>query len=99
MHILAGFSFFFFFSAFYNLPLGSSVFVSASFIISYTIGILSFLAPAGIGVQEGVLLILLNSRVPSGVVVQVVLFSRLWTVTADFIAAGLAFVLNRRDRN
>lgn len=99
LHMLAGFSFFLFFRAFYNMPLGSSIFISASFIISYTVGILSFLAPAGIGVQEGLLLVFLNNRVPSGVVVQVVLFSRLWTMAADFIAAGLIFILGRRNGN
>lgn len=97
LQFLAGLSFLFFVRTFSPVSLENAIFVIISFIAAYLIGALSFLAPAGLGVREGILLILLNNVIPSAVVVQVALFSRLWTVIADLGGAGSAFALRKID--
>lgn len=97
--IVLGTSFYFFINAFYNLnpfyiyiPVLSGI--SA---LSFIIGYLSFFSPAGLGVREGVLIILLSHFMPTPIAIGVSLLSRLWSLGSELIILVL-FIINAKTR-
>jgi uncharacterized membrane protein YbhN (UPF0104 family) len=62
-------------------------------------GILSFIAPAGIGVREGVLTTLLaNKGIPVTDAISVAVFSRLWFLGGESIIFLSALFVNKQNR-
>jgi uncharacterized membrane protein/uncharacterized membrane protein YbhN (UPF0104 family) len=61
----------------------------AVFAASYVIGFLSLITPSGLGVREGVMVLLLAPAFSTGVAAVVAIVSRLWMVAAEVIGAGL----------
>ena len=57
--------------------------------LSFLVGYLVFLAPAGLGAREGAMALLLTPLVPTGVAALVAILSRLWTVVAELAGAVL----------
>jgi uncharacterized membrane protein YbhN (UPF0104 family) len=86
-----------------NLPLSASVLLSATFAFSWVLAMVSFLTPAGLGVREAALLVLLVPQlspvvgpVAAGPLAAVLTAgSRVWTTVADGLSIGLAFVVDR----
>lgn len=60
-----------------------------SFILAYVIGYLAFFAPGGLGARELILTAVLTSFMGSGAV-GLVIAARLWNLTNEIIAAGIA---------
>ncbi|HXF63272.1 MAG TPA: lysylphosphatidylglycerol synthase domain-containing protein [Caldilineaceae bacterium] len=58
--------------------------------IAITVGLLSLIAPSGIGAREGALLLLLAPRLEGAVVTVVALAMRLWTACGELIIALLS---------
>jgi uncharacterized membrane protein YbhN (UPF0104 family) len=58
---------------------------------AWVIGFLSFLAPGGLGVREGILVYLLGFYLPSHVAIVVTLLSRLWVTAAELMGMALTF--------
>jgi uncharacterized membrane protein YbhN (UPF0104 family) len=59
------------------------------------VGLLVIIAPAGIGVKEGVMLILLSNYLPQDISLIISVFSRLWSTLADLIVGVIGGVLTR----
>ncbi len=68
-----------------------------SFPVSAVLGVLAIFAPAGLGVREGVLLMLIKYTIAPGVAAVVVIVSRLWLTTAELLLAGIAYLLMRHQ--
>jgi len=72
--------------------------VTGAFIWSFLAGYLAIFAPGGIGVREYVAVLLLSSLFASNEVGMVTILHRVLYTLAEFLLAGVAFLLNRRTR-
>lgn len=70
-------------------------FLTAAFLVAGTIGTLALFAPSGLGVREGVLIVLLAIVLPKSVAALAVVFLRLWSMGMDLLFYGLAIALDR----
>lgn len=61
--------------------------------LSFLVGYLVFLAPAGLGAREGAMAVLLRPYAPVAVAAVVAVLSRLWTVAAELLGAGIVLAL------
>jgi hypothetical protein len=66
--------------------------------LSFLAGFVVLFAPAGLGVRETTMTVLLGPLVPAGVAAVIALLSRLWTVAAEIIGAIPAILTLRRTR-
>jgi hypothetical protein len=60
---------------------------------AWLVGVAVLLAPAGLGVREGVLLLLLKGWLPLGVATVVALGARVWSTLGELLALGIAYML------
>jgi uncharacterized membrane protein YbhN (UPF0104 family) len=77
------------------LPLSSLPLLTASFLLAGTLGTLAVFAPSGIGVREGILMILLATLLPRPVAAVAVVVLRLWSIGMDLAFYGIAVALDR----
>ncbi|WP_156326138.1 lysylphosphatidylglycerol synthase domain-containing protein, partial [Nonomuraea sp. SBT364] len=73
------------------------VFAVAAFALSWCLGIMTFVVPAGAGVREAAMVVALAPVMDSGRAIAVALCSRVVIVVGDLICAGLAGIAARRD--
>lgn len=92
-----GIAFYFFIYSFYPIELYYVPILSGIYAISFTAGYLTFFTPAGLGVREGVLTILLSLFIPMPVAIGVSLLSRLWLISVEFVILIL-FIINSETR-
>lgn len=74
---------------------GLIVELTAAVLLAGTLGTLALFAPAGLGVREGILIVLLGLLIPRSVAVAAVLVLRLWSILMDFAYYALAMLLDR----
>lgn len=81
-------------------PLTSSLLPAlvATWAAAYVIGYLSLLTPSGLGVREGVMVLLLAPLLPAPAPTVIALAARLWMVVAEVIAATMALISRSRQR-
>ncbi len=65
---------------------------------AFVVGYLSMLTPSGLGVREGVMILLLAPIFPSPVPTMVALLARLWMVGGELAGAALALISRSRER-
>lgn len=65
------------------------------FVLAATLGMVSFLVPAGVGVRDGLLLLVLTTVLGSPGAVAVVVLARFLNVVVDVIAAGAGWLWAR----
>jgi uncharacterized membrane protein YbhN (UPF0104 family) len=98
--VLSGIGLFLLGDSFSPLALGKLPQVIGAMGFSWVIGTLSFLTPAGLGVREGAMGILLTGLLPVPFPALVAILARFWWSLADFASIGLAFVfLGKKRRN
>jgi glycosyltransferase 2 family protein len=93
--VLTGAAFFLFVMALTPLPLsafGALIGINA---LAFVAGYLVFVAPAGLGVRELSLTVLLSAFVPTEVAALIAVAARLWTVLSEVIPAAVLLVLPR----
>ena len=97
--LIGGFSAFLLFNSL--TPLSFSLFfpLTGSFYAAGLIGIAAFFAPAGIGVREGVLFLLLPAFIPMPIVIVGAIAMRLITTFAEVFLAALFSFLYRVSRS
>lgn len=74
----------------------AATYLVASWAAAYVIGYLTLLTPAGLGVREGALALLLMPVVPAGVAAVIAIVARLWMVAGEVLGAGAALVVRGR---
>jgi uncharacterized membrane protein YbhN (UPF0104 family) len=103
LHLLCwlgyGLAFYLFTRALYPVPLERLPALVGIFAGAWVIGFLSFLAPGGLGVREGILVYLLGFYLPSHVAIVVTLLSRLWVTAAELMGTALAVGFDGLCRN
>jgi uncharacterized membrane protein YbhN (UPF0104 family) len=99
-----GVFFAFFAAAFVPLEPAAAVGVGAAYVAASVLGYIAVFAPSGLGVREGVLVLLLQSYMSPGEAAFLAVASRLATVVAEIALAGFAGIagnkapaLNLRD--
>ena len=70
----------------------------AAWAAAYVIGYLSLLTPSGLGVREGVMVLLLTAIMPEPVAAVVAVVARLWMMAGEVIGAGGSLLLGRPHR-
>jgi uncharacterized membrane protein YbhN (UPF0104 family) len=88
-----GLAFTIFIKAFTPTPLGIYPGLTGAFAFSFNIGFLALFAPGGIGVREGVLVLLLGSYFPAPVAILISILSRLWMSTVELLCFLIALSL------
>lgn len=78
------------------IALDAVPFLVAAWAAAYVIGYLSLLTPAGLGVREGVLAVLLFTLMPQPVAAVVAIIARLWMVVGEVLGAGAALAIRGR---
>jgi uncharacterized membrane protein YbhN (UPF0104 family) len=96
IHLLSALPLFLLLKAVYPLISPGHVgYVTASFLLAGSLGTLAVFAPSGIGVREGVLIVLLGAVIPKEVTLLAVLFLRLWAIAMDLAFYCVAALLDR----
>ncbi|MBB6350747.1 hypothetical protein FHU36_007319 [Nonomuraea muscovyensis] len=83
---------------YFVLPEAGLVFAVGAFALSWCLGIMTFVVPAGAGVREAVMVAVLAPVLDSGAAIAVALCSRAVIIVGDLICAGLAGIAARRGR-
>lgn len=89
---LSGFGLYLLADSFSPLTLTQLPVVIGAMGFSWVLGTLSFLTPAGLGVREGVMGVLLAGLIPAPLPALVAILARFWWSLADFGSIGLAFL-------
>ncbi|MEV5556662.1 lysylphosphatidylglycerol synthase domain-containing protein [Nonomuraea wenchangensis] len=82
---------------YFVVPQGGLVFAVGAFALSWCLGILTFVVPAGAGVREVAMVAVLAPHVSGGAAIAVALSSRIVIIVGDLICAGLAGIAARRS--
>jgi glycosyltransferase 2 family protein len=69
---------------------GGLPYLVASWAAAYVIGYLSLLTPSGIGVREGVMVVLLAAIMPEPVAAVIAIVARLWMIAGEVVGAGVS---------
>jgi len=88
--ILLGVFFALFAAAFVPVDLNVAVRAGAAYVAAAVLGYVTVFAPSGLGVREGLVVILLQRYMPAGEAAFLAVASRLAAVAAEIIIAGLA---------
>lgn len=95
--ICQGLAFYLFVRSFISLPFSHASILAACFAFAWVCGFLSFLTPAGLGVREWLLGLLLANHMPLPEAMLVAMLCRVWMLSAEIILASSAFFLKRGD--
>jgi len=93
--ILVGTSFYLLVSSFFGPSINLKVVfdISCIFLISWLVGFLSFLAPGGIGVREGILSIGLGQFLPLYLVSVIAIISRIWFTIGELSVVIIVYLI------
>jgi len=64
--------------------------ITGSFAISSTIGVMALFAPAGLGVREGILSLLLSNFFPLSLAILLSLLCRIWVSIGELVMVGIS---------
>lgn len=96
LYILAwfifGLSFFFLANSIYRVPTNYIFHIIGSFSLASLIGIISLFAPSGVGIREGVLILMLKHILPNSITVIISIFARVWSTSLELLVIFLVFV-------
>jgi hypothetical protein len=92
--LAAGSGLYYLINSFYVLDLCAFLPVIGVMGFSWVLGTLSFITPAGMGVREGAMSLLLSSLLPAPFPALIAIAARFWWSLADFGSIGLAFLLS-----
>jgi hypothetical protein len=91
--LLQGCGFLFLVRSFYPVQVAAYPVLVGVFALAWLIGFLSFVTPAGLGIREGVLSLLLRDHLPTGLGIIAALLSRIWLTIVE-VFLFLFFVRN-----
>ncbi|MBG0786987.1 MAG: flippase-like domain-containing protein [Anaerolineaceae bacterium] len=91
--VIAGYGLYLLADSFSGLTLAQLPAVTGAMGFSWVLGTVSFLTPAGLGVREGAMGVLLSGILPVPLPALVAIVARFWWSLADFGSIGLAFLV------
>lgn len=95
--LVTGTAFYFFVWSFYPMDVYYIPILSGIYAISFVAGYLAFIAPAGLGVREGSMALLLSLIMPMPIAIGIALLSRLWMMCVE-LTLLLLLLLNSKMR-
>lgn len=95
--MVTGSAFYLFVHSFYPLELYYLPVLTGIYAVSFAAGYLAFFTPAGLGVREGSLSILLSLFIPLPVAIGIALLSRLWMFGVEMFILSI-FLINAETR-
>ncbi len=99
--LVLGGAFCLFVSAMHPVNPDQFLYVSAALLVAGMAGVLSVFAPAGLGVREGVLMLVLCVIMPKPIVAIIVLAARVWITVGELLCVTIVFLhdklTQRRD--
>ena len=93
--ICQGVAFFLFVKSFAPVQWTDAGVLTACFAFAWIVGFLSFLTPGGLGIREGLLVLLLANYMPTPQATLVALLCRVWMLSAEIVLASVAFALSK----
>ncbi len=96
--IFYGGAFYLFVAALTPLEIGVMVPLTGVNALSFLAGYLVLLAPAGLGIREAAMTVLLSPYIPTGVAAAIAILSRIWTIAAEVLGAIPALLFSRQKR-
>lgn len=94
--LISGFSLFLIAKAVYpQLGYDTILFVMGVSNLAGALGMLAVFAPSGLGVREGVQLVLLSIIMPVEFALAITVVTRLWSIIVDFLFFGLGYSIQR----
>lgn len=96
--ILQGITFFMFISSLQDTSMTLLPAMIGIFSIGWLAGYVSFFAPSGIGIREGVFTLLLSNFMPLPIAVAVSILSRVWIMLAEFAAIFIAWSIKPESK-
>lgn len=94
--LVNGFSLFFIAKAVYpELAYADLFFVMGVSSLASAVSMLAFFAPSGLGVREGIQLVLLSLVMPNEIALIITVVMRLWSVAVDFLFFALSWVVKK----
>lgn len=91
--LLFGLSLFVLINSIHPIPVSEFFYVCGSFSLSSIIGFFAIFAPAGIGVREGILIIILSKIIPPEIAGVVAVLSRLFLILAELLLFFIGILL------
>jgi len=87
-------------NSFYPLPLAKLPVMLGGYAISWMIGFLALVAPAGLGIREGIFSVILKMVMAAPVAIMSVLITRIWMSVSETAMATVCLpIVSRRGRN
>jgi len=85
-------------NSFYPMPLSRLPILLGGYAMSWMLGFLVLIAPAGLGIREGVYTLILRTVLPEPIAIVSALVTRVWMTVSEVLMAGvcLPFVARRR---
>ena len=96
--ITAGFAFFLFIKSITPFGVNHLILVIGVFSFAGVIGLLAIFVPAGIGVREGIIVLLLKPYLPIELVIIISILSRIWTTIADGILGVYIILIKLKSK-
>lgn len=94
--ILNGISFFYISkSIFPDLDFSNMLFLIGAMSLAGAASMLAFFAPSGLGVREGILLVLLGIIMPAEYALVITVFTRLWSIIVDLVFFAISFLYRK----
>jgi glycosyltransferase 2 family protein len=86
---LQGIGCFLLINSFYPLPLSKLPILLGGYATSWILGFIVLVAPAGLGVREGIYTLILGTIVPAPVAIMSALVTRIWMTLGESLMAGI----------
>lgn len=90
--------FFFLIRAIYPLEITHIFSVSAAYTLAWIVGFIVLFAPAGLGVREGVLTLILSAIMPTPLAIAISFISRVWITVFEVIVFFIGLLIRRKER-
>ena len=94
-----GLGLFFAFNCFYHIGWNYFLIITSVYYLASLIGVAAIFAPAGIGVREGVIFLILPALISKPVVIFATIITRIIITLAELFLAALFFIMDRHATN
>lgn len=92
--LVFGLALYFFINSFYDFPFKFFLYSTGAFTMAGIIGLLAVFAPAGLGVREGIIIIVLSYIIPAPIASIISLSSRIWLTFCELFLLAIIYCIS-----
>ena len=96
--ILVGIGFFLLVMSIYPIPMSQFLYVGGIFGLAVILGMITFFAPSGLGVREGILTLGLQMIMPYEYALVIALLARIWATVAELLFILIVYMIFKMSR-